>query len=362
MIQIPKFIKDVTRYFQYETSPTPTTEDELQAFHKNQNSTLACLVDQLWQPETTYELNHQVFSPNMPKGFKAIVKQAGITGSNEPDWGDGSEEVVDGSVTWKLSKGNITVNGVEPDQNGNITIPTYSPDFASDSEAIQGTSVTKIMTPKANNAVLGNIGYWQPSKSVTLNTVKFLKGEKYVGYYLKCTTGGTTGAVQPTTAPPAINGVTTNISDGTVKWSMYGMLYATKLEGLAVATQSKDGLLSATDKKKIDSMVANVGYLPYATCTNNGTTRVATIVANKPSTFSLTNGIIIAIKFSYALPTTTSGLTLNVNSTGAKAVNFGGGGSPSSGYRAQNIMNVCLMVYNNGSWSYIGNTGRWLQD
>lgn len=236
MIQIPKFIKDVTRYFQYETSPTPTTQDELQAFHKNQNSTLACLVDQLWQSETTYELNHQVFSPNMPKGFKATVKQSGITGSNEPDWGDGSIEIIDGSVTWKLSKGNITVNGNEPDQNGNITIPTYSPDFASDSEAIQGTSATKIMTPKANNAVLGNIGYWQPSKSVTLNTVKFLKGEKYTGYYLKCTTAGTTGTTQPTTTPPAIDGVTTNISDGTAKWSIYGMLYALKLEGKSVAT------------------------------------------------------------------------------------------------------------------------------
>lgn len=182
MIQIPKFIKDVTKYFQYETSPTPTTEDELQAFHKNQNSTLACLVDQLWQSETAYELNHQVFSPNMPKGFKATVKQAGVTGSNEPDWGDGSEEVVDGSVTWKLSKGNITVNGIESDPNGNIEIPAVSMLDAYPVGAIY------ISTVATSPNILFKGGTWQPLPS---GVVLLAQGQSTWGVnYTAGSTGG----------------------------------------------------------------------------------------------------------------------------------------------------------------------------
>lgn len=54
-MQIPKFIKDIKKYFMYEGSATPTTQDDLQAYMKNEHETLECLVDGLWQPETEYQ-------------------------------------------------------------------------------------------------------------------------------------------------------------------------------------------------------------------------------------------------------------------------------------------------------------------
>lgn len=194
---IPKLITDTEKYFQYEGSIKPTTQDELQAFMKNEHSIVECLTDELWQPETVYEKGHTVKSPNMPKGFHAVALVGGTTFSNEPDWGDGSQDITDGSLKWKLTKGNITVNGVQPDSQGNITIPAYTPVYASQGEAVGGIVTDKIMSPKTTNDVLENIGYWKPNELVTVGTIRFLKGTKYAGYYLQCTQQGTTGTTEP---------------------------------------------------------------------------------------------------------------------------------------------------------------------
>ena len=119
---IPKLITDVEKYFQYEGSANPTTQDELQAFMKNEHSIVACLTKKLWQPETNYTKGQIVESPNMPVGFYAVALVNGTSYSNEPDWGNGSTDIFDGSMKWNLTKGNITVNGVEPDDNGNIVV------------------------------------------------------------------------------------------------------------------------------------------------------------------------------------------------------------------------------------------------
>lgn len=103
-MQIPKFIKDIKKYFMYEGSATPTTQDDLQAYMKNEHETLECLVDGLWQPETEYQEGHVVRSPNMPAGFIAVAKNPGYTSTNEPDWGTVAREVVDGSITWTKKK------------------------------------------------------------------------------------------------------------------------------------------------------------------------------------------------------------------------------------------------------------------
>lgn len=119
---IPKLITDVDKYFQYEGSANPTTQDELQAFMKNEHSVVACLTKKLWQPETNYTQGQIVESPNMPVGFYAVALVNGTSYSNEPDWGNGSEDISDGSMKWHMTKGNITVNGVKPDDSGNIQI------------------------------------------------------------------------------------------------------------------------------------------------------------------------------------------------------------------------------------------------
>lgn len=112
-MQIPKFIKDIKKYFMYEGSATPTTQDDLQAYMKNEHETLECLVDGLWQPETEYQAGHVVRSPNMPKGIEARVKTGGYSATNEPDWKVSATEISDGSVVWeKIARfNNIEVTG-----------------------------------------------------------------------------------------------------------------------------------------------------------------------------------------------------------------------------------------------------------
>lgn len=120
--QIPKLITNVEPYFRYEGEANATTQDQFQGFLKNEHSVLAVLTKGIWQPTTAYEIGDIIKSPNMPKGFHAIAQTKGDSGANEPTWGDGTTNVSDGTVSWKLSKGDITVNGVGADSNGNIQI------------------------------------------------------------------------------------------------------------------------------------------------------------------------------------------------------------------------------------------------
>ncbi len=120
--QIPKLITNVEPYFRYEGEANATTQDQFQGFLKNEHSVLAVLTKGIWQPTTAYEIGDIIKSPNMPKGFHAIAQTKGSSGANEPTWGDGTTNVSDGTVSWKLSKGDITVNGVGADSNGNIQI------------------------------------------------------------------------------------------------------------------------------------------------------------------------------------------------------------------------------------------------
>lgn len=134
-MQIPKFIKDIKKYFMYEGSAAPTTQDDLQAYMKNEHETLACLVDGLWQPETEYQEGHIVRSPNMPKGIDARVKKGGYSATNEPDWNAAATEISDGAVIWeKIARfnnievtGDVTGNGIV-DNAGQVALDLELPD------------------------------------------------------------------------------------------------------------------------------------------------------------------------------------------------------------------------------------------
>lgn len=120
--QIPKLITNTEPYFRYEGEANATTQDQFQGFLKNEHSVLAVLVKSIWQPTTAYEIGDIITSPNMPKGFHAVAQSKGSTGANEPNWGNGTSNVSDGTINWKMSKGDITVNGVSADSKGNIQI------------------------------------------------------------------------------------------------------------------------------------------------------------------------------------------------------------------------------------------------
>lgn len=197
MSTIPKLIKDTEKYFQYEGSANPTTQDELQAYMKNEHSVVECLTDALWQPETVYTIGHIVKSPNMPKGFQAVCLVNGTSSSNEPNWGSGATDITDGSTKWKVTTANITVNGISPDASGNISI----------------TSVTNA-TNATNDSAGQNINTtYIKCLSVNGRTITYTKGN------------GTTGTI--TTQD---NGLTTS-SNITVTKSTQGALSASMTGG-----------------------------------------------------------------------------------------------------------------------------------
>lgn len=122
MSEVIKLIRDTDRFFQYETSSTPTTEDELQAYLKNTHAVVENITDAvLWQPSTEYVLNQLLRSPNLPAGTFAKCTTAGTSGANEPAWSTSTTTFTDGSCKWTLVSilTNITATG---DVTGSATV------------------------------------------------------------------------------------------------------------------------------------------------------------------------------------------------------------------------------------------------
>lgn len=90
-----------------------------------------------------------------------------------------------------------------------------------------------------------------------------------------------------------------------------------------LATTTEDGLMSAADKVKLDSIesgaTAGVQNVWYGTCTTAAAT-TAKIVTTTTGDFVLTTGATVYVKFSTA-HTSTTRITLNVDGTGAQTVN-----------------------------------------
>lgn len=183
MSTIPKLIKDTEKYFQYEGSANPTTQDELQAYMKNEHSVVECLTDALWQPETVYTIGHIVKSPNMPKGFQAVCLVNGTSSSNEPDWGSGATDINDGSTKWKVTTANITVNGISPDASGNISITsvtnaTNATNANNAKNAINATNATNATQDSAGQQI--NTTYIK-DLSINGRTITYTKGNGNTG-------------------------------------------------------------------------------------------------------------------------------------------------------------------------------------
>ncbi len=93
----------------------------------------------------------------------------------------------------------------------------------------------------------------------------------------------------------------------------------------SAATQTADGMLSATDKKAIDLLGAPIGSCATGRAT---ATKVATL-----KNFKLAVGLSIAVKFTNTAGTAnpaSGNLTLNVNGTGAKTIGYFRNGNKSA--------------------------------
>lgn len=210
----------------YEGSATPTTQDDLQAYMKNEHETLECLVDGLWQPETQYQEGHIVRSPNMVAGFIAVAKTTGYTSTNEPDWNTTAREVVDGSITWTKKKQDGGVGSWEASKPYKVndtvqlannsavfllcitagTSGTVEPVVTAQSSVTDGSvswqviAHNKVAVLGGNNLIEGkNLpDCWKADETVAVGTIRFLSDPAYAGCYLKCVQAGTTGSAEPT--------------------------------------------------------------------------------------------------------------------------------------------------------------------
>lgn len=247
---IPKLITNTDKYFQYEGTANPTTQDELQAYMKNEHSVVECLTDALWQPETVYTIGHIVKSPNMPKGFQAVCLVNGTSSSNEPDWGTGGTDITDGSTKWEVTTAHVTVNGVSPDESGNISI----------------TSVTN-----ATNATKAT----QDSVGQQINTT-YIKGLSVSGKVITYTRGnGATGTIttQDTTysLPTASSSTLGGVKVGS---------------GLSIS----NGVLSVSGG-------VTAYKIPYATCSTGNSTKAKVATVSNSVSFSLATGTICVVKY-----------------------------------------------------------------
>lgn len=126
--------------------------------------------------------------------------------------------------------------------------------------------------------------------------------------------------------------VTTKITEA-LKVTIGGNAETLATFTLLAATASKAGLMSADDKVKFDALVAMLGYY---VCDTAAGTAAKTISATG---YTLTNGGCIRIKMTYG--NTASGVTLNINGTGAKNLYYDGAqASSSNSWDAGDVLEV----------------------
>ena len=105
------------------------------------------------------------------------------------------------------------------------------------------------------------------------------------------------------------------------------------------ATQSSAGYMTADDKKKLDCIY-------FGTCSTAAGTAAKTVSC---SAFSLETGSRVIVKFT--VTNTAASPTLNVNSTGAKAIQYRGA-AITAGYLAAN--RTYAFVYDGSAWQLVG--------
>lgn len=141
--------------------------------------------------------------------------------------------------------------------------------------------------------------------------------------------------------------VTVTFKNGTIE------TFTTQDTTYSEATTSTAGLMSASDKTKLNGLGSSGSGVFYATCsTASGTAaKVATVTSGS---FSLTKGVTVIINstnmFFEGSLSSSSKTTLNVNSTGAKNIRANNGTVLTQRYSASENSKNIIMVYDGTYW------------
>lgn len=160
-------------------------------------------------------------------------------------------------------------------------------------------------------------------------------------YSLPTASSSTLGGVKTTSTVTSTSGLTAcPIISGVPYYKDTNTTYGT-------ATTSANGLMSSTDKSKLDGIAegAAARNVWYGTCATAGSTS-AKVVATHTGDFTLTTGATVYIAFTNGH--TATSMTLNIDGTGAVTARRSASASMSSYWISANEL-VCF-VYNGGSF------------
>lgn len=124
-----------------------------------------------------------------------------------------------------------------------------------------------------------------------------------------------------------------------------------------VASQLADGVMSKTDKKKLDEITEGAEAPVYATCSTSGST-VEKAITVQDAAFELKEGALIAVQFSNT--NTATNPKFNVNNTGAYSVKLNSGYVTSTTLEYAGVANIPIMyMFIGDAWLYLGGVHEW---
>lgn len=163
LFEIPEWL-DYADFDNYPSEENPTTNADFISYARNQNKLVGALVAAvLWQPNTNFIAGKIIISPNMPEGMEAVALTGGVTGTAEPAWESGTEGYQDSGVKWCLRHKVATVNGLEPDDKGNIQIPVMT---GSNGNTVGKDGLVPAPPVTEEEKFLSNDGTWKEAGKV----------------------------------------------------------------------------------------------------------------------------------------------------------------------------------------------------
>ena len=218
--------------------------------------------------------------------------------------------------------------GAEVNQNAfsNVVVgsTTISADSKTDSLTLVGSNVT--LTPDATNDKI-TIGI---TKANIVNALGYTPGTSSTEPIIyELSKSGSTITLTGS------DGTTSSVTDSNTTYS--------------AATTSKNGLMSSTDKSKLDNT-----NIAYATCSTDAATSAKVVTISGNSNWVLNVGSIVVVKFT--VTNTASSVTLNVNNTGNKSIWY------NNAVYTGNSNSVCGYANRYTTYMYDGTNWVWISN